>query len=1157
MNQDIANPMNTPKRRQYWEAQSLAELALADFNEALKQEDVAWQRREFYILANYYGRTLRIIRTAINHGKEPLAQAALRNLVTLHRPLAKMHKDSPHSVPLALSLDRKGRDDLVRDLIVRVLAESPEPLQASEVIERVNDLDLLGTIRKGTVQRHLKNLAASGFVKRREGRRFVRSHRVYSELDLDALSLRALTGPDLYQKFEEAGFHRLYEVDARQGIFRQQFADLTGLEDPETVDLFLSATVALLDTLSEETSPWHHNELLHSVFPRPYQYEAFAIFRGFGYQGQVIESPTGSGKTMIGMMCIQDWLKTLTPGQSILILVPTKNYQQQWIGELCYKPIGLRLSPEVVFSGTPNELERFQKRTGNHPAVLIMTYTSLSQTGSAVGKGGFDADSVEIFLQLANIQSVILDEVHKVAENMKSGSAAVTRLLAEWLQDTSLRGLIGFSGTAESYRSRFERLGLHLVHNIPLDDLIAYGFVAPFAEFGVPFAYSDRERKVRNFLDEYKEHLRNYFAWLGPANLRKLFSEVPLEVRVAIGRDLLGMYRGRSNAGTALGQRFEDWENGRADLITLPESKLLTILLVAHGWSDQELVKQLGADLETFEKLCQDLERIRLELTELIYSPDTLEQLQKAGFATALDIEGIRALDSGNLSAAARTNTAKDLLSTTIVGLYEQLSGWFRRVGEGRVETIKAVIEAERAVRDVSGIIVFDNARQIHWRDGLVAPGYQGVGGLFAQMLGDERFIPVAVLSGEMYLAYDEQNPLPPRIAAFVEKELMRGEVSEAIFGLTTQGIKLSDTAGREFEQQFYQLIDNYMPTLENIHAKRPGEFRKRVLNPLRRMVRKMKLGADGQRLLMRLDLRNVHLAGLVQTFFDYALIAKHFRQAKIAELEQVSGAQQKFYVVTMPAGSRKQLMYDLTARIVDDEGLGVNLIIVSNWARTGWNVIKPNVLIDATATRDVTAWQQLRGRAIRALRTWNNDCYRLMLLLTGNRSLGFSEDDDLPEDVARAFKEVSQSTAHRDRIDESLHSLLAEIAPPAVVREIEKHGLNSLSIEERRQLAIALMRHRNKVTHIYELLKAYGSTIQLTYDRQQKRWRRRDNIALKHENEISVQPFTGEKLMGAGHAPMLYAEDPRSDLPSRLEDWIQESISGSDKVIVTGWMEQ
>ena len=1155
MTEEMTVEKITAKRRHYWQAQSLAEMALAEFNEALQTGDLATQRREFYILANYYGRTLRILRTALNTGKEPLAQAALQNLVTLHRPLAKMHDESPGSVPLALSLDRKGRDDLVRDLVVRVLSESPEPLTLETVVDRVNHLDILGTIRKGTVQRHLKNLVDSGFAVHQQGQ-YARSKRVYSEMDLDALSLLAMTGTELYEKLSDAGFNNLYEVDARQSVFREHFAQITGLGDLATADLFLNATATLLHSLADDASPWHHNDLLGSSFPRPYQYEAYAVFRGYGYQGQVVESPTGSGKTMIGMMCIQDWLRTLSPGQSIMILVPTKNYQQQWIGELCYKPIGLRLSPEVVFSGTPAQLERFQKRTGNHPAILIMTYTSLSQTGSAIGKGGFDADSIEIFLQEANVQYVVLDEVHKVVENMRGTSAAVTGLLMEWLQDTSIRGLVGFSGTAESYRSRFESLGLDLAHNIPLDDLIAYGFVAPFAEFGAPFSYSTRERQVRVLLDEYKEHLRNYFTLLGPGKLRQLFAEVPIEDRVAIGRDLLGMYRGRAKADDALTKRFMDWEQGRPDFLSLLEAKLVTISQVALNLSDTELVDRLGGDVAAFDAIRQRLEDIRQQLTGLIYSPDTLEQLQQPGFATTLDTEAIQQLFVDDLSKTAQFKKAKDLLGVTVVGQYDDLSGWFRRVGEGRVETIKALIEAERAVRPISGIIIFDNARQIAWREGLVAPGYQGVGGLFAQMLGDERFKPVAVLSGEMYLAYDEQNPLPPQIAKFVEDELMRGEVAEAIYGLTMQGADLSDEDAATLEKQFYELIDDYIPTLKNIHARRPGDFRKRVLNPMRRTVRQMKLGSDGQRLLMRLDLRNVHLVGLVQTFFDYALIARRFREARTAELEQVSGAQQKFFVVTMISGSRKQLMYDLTSRIVDDESLGINLIIVSSWARTGWNVIKPNVLIDATATRDVTAWQQLRGRAIRALRTWNNDCYRLILMLTGNRSLGFSDEDELPEDVARAFEEVSQAGEHKDQIDGRLQSLLEEVASPALLQRIGRNGIGSLDQDERNKLAIALMRHRNKVTHIYELLKAYGSTIQLIYDRPLRKWRRRDNIALKHENEISVQPFTGEKMTGAGHAPMLYAKDPRTDLPATLQERVQESISGSDEIIVAGWME-
>jgi hypothetical protein len=401
-----------------------------------------------------------------------------------------------------VALERAARDDLTRDLVVRVLGESPEPLPEATVVERVNELDVLGTVAPGTVRRCLGDLVASGHAERSPAG-FARARRAYTELDVGAASLEALLGPELHARLAADGFRGLSDIEARQDEFRQRFARATSL-GPATADLVVEAAATLLDTRPPDPTGWRHEDLLNSPYPRPYQYEAYAVFRGSGYQGHLVEAPTGSGKTMIGMLCIQDWLRALRPGQSILVLVPTANYQQQWIGELCYKPIGLRLPPELVFSGSPNQLERFQRRTGTHPAVVLMTYAALAQTGSGVGKGGFDVDSIETFLQSANIQYVVLDEVHKVVEDLRSVSADVTRQLTEWLRDGSIRGLAGFSGTAEAYRSRFAELGLTLAHSIPLDTLIGYGFVAPFAEFGVPFASSARERRIRDLLDAFK-----------------------------------------------------------------------------------------------------------------------------------------------------------------------------------------------------------------------------------------------------------------------------------------------------------------------------------------------------------------------------------------------------------------------------------------------------------------------------------------------------------------------------------------------------------------------------------------------------------------------------------------------------------------------------
>ncbi|HEY7062588.1 MAG TPA: DEAD/DEAH box helicase [Chloroflexota bacterium] len=1139
------------RARSYWQAQGVAELALSQFQAATEQGDRAGQRRAFYLLAGYYGRTRSIVHGALADRRELLAQAALRNLITLHRPLTQMHRTAPHVVPLALLLDRTARDDFARDLVVRVLNESHDPLPEESVVARLLELDLVGTIAPGTVQRHLRNLEASGHSARSE-RGHARTQRTYAELDLDSASLRALMGPGMHDRLAAAGFRGLREVEARQAAFREHAARLAELSQA-TADLLVEAVATLLDTHPPTASAWRHADLLNSPHPRPYQYEAYAVFRGSGYQGHLVESPTVSGKTLIGMMCIQDWLRSLRPGQSILVLVPTNAYQQQWIGELCFKPIGLRLPPELVFAGTPSQLERFQRRTGGQPAIILLTYAALAQTGSGVGKGGFDVDSIETFLQAANVQYVALDEVHKVVEDMRSVSADVTRQLVEWLNDGSIRGLIGFSGTAEAYRPRFAELGLKLAHSIPLDDLISCGFVAPFAEFGVPFANSARERRIRELLDQYKGILQDYLHLLGAERLRGWFAAIPLPERVAIGRDLLRMYRGRPDGEEATARRLTSWEQG-GDL-TLTEAPLVTILQVARGWSDTDLASEAGVEPARFEAIRLDLEECRRELAELIYLPSTVARLQTPGFATWLDAAGARGIAEAPATQAARAERTDDLLATTIVGLYRSLSDWYLRVGEGRVETIKALIEAERAVRPVTGIIVFDSGKRLRWRAGVTAPGYEGVAGLFAQLLGDRRFTALAALSSELYMTYDEHDPLPPRIAAFVEAELLRGEVAEAIFGLATQGLDLPQETLQTLHREFFELLEPYVATLPGLRAPRLGEFRRRVLAPFRRRARRLVRGPAGARLRGRLHPRNVHLLDLVTTFFDYARLAESFRQAKVAEVEQVSGAHERLFVAPMPGGRRKQLMYDLTARIVDAETLPVNLVIVSSWARTGWNVIKPNVLIDATATRDVTAWQQLRGRAMRALRTWSNDCYRLLLQLSGDHTLAHAEPGDLGEDVAHAMEQASGNGTSVDGLDERLQTILATVAPPRVRARLLTSGLAALSDDERTALRVALMLGRNKVTHIYELVKAFGSTRQVEYDRQARVWQRREPIARKHAYETAVDPFSGEVVRGVAHAPLLYATDPRADLPADLQARVCEVIDGRDGAVVAGWL--
>ncbi|MCB0124170.1 MAG: hypothetical protein KDE58_18070, partial [Caldilineaceae bacterium] len=654
---------------------------------------------------------------------------------------------------------------------------------------------------------------------------------------------------------------------------------------------------------------------------------------------------------------------------------------------------------------------------------------------------------------------------------------------------------------------------------------------------------SERERRIRELLDTYKAQMHGYFDLLGPAQLRRRFAQIPLAERKLKGHNLLGMYRGRADWEQAIDHCFAEWETGAADALGITEAKLLLIIQLAYGWSDRRLAEELDVDMAHFDTLTATLVALKRELATLLYVPTTLTRLQNDGFTTRLDMEALKELQQNAMAATARTEAVKDCLATTIVGLYDGLRDWYRRTGEGRVASVKAVIAAERVARDISGVIIFDRGHHLAWRRGVCRPGYQGVAGLFSELLGDTRETVMAVLSNEMYLSYDPSDPITHRIAEFIHQEIMQGEIAHAIFNLFVSGLGLPSTAETDLRARFFERIAAFVPTLMHMHAARPSVFHRVVLGAIRKAVKRMKLGISGDRLLARMHRHNLHLTQLLRTFNDYGLLAVHFQEAHLATVEQVSGARQPFFVVTMPGDARrKQLMYDLTARIVDAETLPVTAVIVSSWARTGWNVIRPNLLIDATATRDVTAWQQLRGRAIRARRTWNNDCYRLLSILIGHHLL--------------AGQEMSADELEYGPLDDALFELLAAITSPEVETRIRMHGIGALSDSEREQLSVALMINRNKVTHIYELVKAAGSGSQVLYDRHTKRWQRRESIAAKHAREIGVDIFSGQKVTGEGHAPLLYVQDPRTDVPAELQVHLQNAIDDRDAVLVSGWLE-
>jgi hypothetical protein len=123
------------------------------------------------------------------------------------------------------------------------------------------------------------------------------------------------------------------------------------------------------------------------------------------------------------------------------------------------------------------------------------------------------------------------------------------------------------------------------------------------------------------------------------------------------------------------------------------------------------------------------------------------------------------------------------------------------------------------------------------------------------------------------------------------------------------------------------------------------------------------------------------------------------------------------------------------------------------------------------------------------------------------------------------------------------------------LIGRIEKGRISAFSQEEREQMVTELMLTRNKVTHIYELVKAYGAAPQVRHDRDSGEWRRSEPIAAKHAREYAVSLITGRYCSGVGHAPLIYSGDPRRDVPSQLRTHLAREIKGRDPFVVRGWL--
>lgn len=1052
-------------RKSYWNAAPFISRLQPALEKAIAEHDGPRCRRMFYVLARYYARTLAIVQSALSRRQEPLLVAALDNLLHLHRPLTRLRDLAPRAVPLVLPLSKTLRDRLKEDLVIDLFSDLNGSASQERVLAAFGARHLLAEPDAPSLGRILDRLEKQGFVHRVEDR-YRRTNRPYTTINLDSEILRALVGEELHAYFAAQGFHGVASVASRPDSFITFFNSLTSLTC-QAGPRFIQVARLFADCSPQKTdlSRWYHSDLVGSGTPRDYQVRAYSMFREMGFQGAVIEAPTGSGKTLIGAMCIQDWLDMLASGEKILVLVPTVNYQQQWVYELCFSPIGLRLSREQVFAGPPGQLERGAGSGGENPVVVIATYTAMVRFGHPE-QNGVDVQVLEKFLQGGNIQFVLLDEVHKIVERKRSSVSAMTRILAEWLGDGSLRGVIGFSGTVAPYQARLGELGLRVVDRAPLPELISRGFVAPFAGFGVPFAYTRREQTVRDLLEAYKRVVRSLVNLVGHDFLRERFAALPMEDRMMIGAELLGMYRGRSGRDERLQERFEKWEQGTGR-IGPAMAGLVVMVQALNGWSDRDLVRAAAPPGEEEEKLVR-LERIldaartlRAEIGPVCGDPDLETMLQHQGFGTApFGVESV----SGKEAATARMKRFQTDSAVTMVGLFLALRKLLFSMGEGRVRTVRAILAAEREARTVTGAIIFDRGQKLSRHRQESRPGYRGVAGVFAELLGDGRVVPMAVLSDVLYLPVQKQNPLTRQVAEFIRSRIMRHELGDLFVTTLGQRVMLSGSEHADLVRWFSFILWFYAGSLDDLRAPRPGEFQDTVLRYMRHKVQAWDASPVRNIVLERLTLEYRPVRKLMQRFFQYGLTAADFLRAQPSTLRRMNGRVEEYVAVHLGSGERKQYFYELAARILDDPGLPVNTAVVSRWARTGWNVLTPNVLIDATATRDLTAWQQLRGRAMRPR--------------------------------------------------------------PA------------------------------KVAHMYELLKGYGSGVQVIR-REDGTWGRTPAIKAKHDHEFGVNPVTGMYGSGEEQVPLVGRECPDLGSPSRLKRELAAVLEDADDRVRQGWHAQ
>lgn len=1082
----------------YWDATPFARVVREEFVDAVASRRLRDAEHRYEVIGTYCRRTLGIARAALEDGDDPLATRALLNFLVLHDATVEMRRLAPRLVPDTSVAGRRDRAHLLEDHIVEVLDTATRPLSLAELAGRLVDG---GRTPEGEVRLlapRVDALVDSGHLRRDDAGRLVRTGVRHQGLERGSAAFALLVGPRLGGLLHEAGVRSVVDV---AGDPEAVSAALLGrrLARRETVD----ALVAVAGRLAHESGV-----AMRSTWPPPglrgYQRDAFRAFRDGGYAGLVVDAPAGSGKTLIGAMCVVDWLEHIAPGQTVLVLAPTSIIQRQWVRELCFAPVGPLLAPHLVGTGTISTLLAARSRRHATPAVIVMTYSAVADAASRDGE--FRPAVLERLLLALDVRFLLLDEVHVAAERPDSITARAVRRFSEWRTSGRVRGIVGMSATSAPFAERLAELGLTIEVVVDDLDLVAGGQIAPFAEAGVAFGYSERERRLRELVTAYRDELRSWLRAVGGEGLRSWYAAIPMATRVEIARRLLRLRSTTPDHEAGLVARLTRWEVGGP--VRLGELALVSIVQVAYGWSDADLAANAanadgnGSAESRARDALRSLARLRADAAGLVIQDGTRRRLHAAGFGRDLDGARLRGLLADeHLSATDRWAGAREVLATTAVGAYASLRDDARRVGEGRVHTIAAIVDAERAARRVTGVVVFERGGALHVDDHVARPDHRGVAGTFAGLLGHTDLTTMAVLPGELYLPARSPS-ISTAIATYLRTRVLAVELPRLLVELVSAGLDLDAERRAALDELAGAAVTAHLDEIGTAESARVDAVHRTVLQPLRRLARRWSrqpglTPADAAALRDRLARRHLHLRDWVGAFCDHVALASRFDRPVAVRVHTAGGARHAIEVVRLPGGTRRQLAYELVRRLLDGDAEpgvpAIDVAVVSSWARGGWNVVTPNVLIDATATRDAVAWQQLRGRALRPWASWT------------------------PERAERL----------------------------AAARTEGPHGLDR---------AVRLLTTHNKVAHVYELLRGHGSHPQVVPG-DDGRWRRDRVLAAKHRRGSAVDLRTGEHGRGEGHAGLIVAADPRVDTPDELHAALVAALRGADSRIVRGWL--